>query len=90
MLNRHKIVSLNDTFYFLKDFFEKCKQKPQVAVGNSGMKVKLIFFRHISFKNIHFYSSVFLSASQEAGTGRHKMEQSLLRFVTPVESFWHR
>jgi hypothetical protein len=43
MLNRHKIVSLNDTFYFLKDFFEKCKQKPQAAVGNSEMKVKLIF-----------------------------------------------
>ena len=43
MLNRHKIVSLNDTLYFLKDFFEKCKQQPQAAVGNYEMKVNLIF-----------------------------------------------
>jgi hypothetical protein len=34
---------------------------------------------------MQFYSSVFLSTSQEAGTERHKMEQSLSRFVTPVE-----
>jgi hypothetical protein len=34
---------------------------------------------------MQFYSSVFISASQEAGTGRHKMKQSLSRFVTPVE-----
>jgi hypothetical protein len=33
---------------------------------------------------MQFYSGVFLSASQEAGTERHKMEQSLSRFVTPV------
>jgi hypothetical protein len=32
-----------------------------------------------------FYSGVFLSTSREAGTGSHKMEQSLSRFVTPVE-----
>jgi len=31
-----------------------------------------------------FYSGVFLSSSHEAGTERHKMEQSLSRFVTPV------
>jgi hypothetical protein len=34
---------------------------------------------------MQFYSSLFLSTSQEAGTERHKMEQSLSRFVTPVE-----
>jgi hypothetical protein len=34
---------------------------------------------------MQFCSCVFLSASQEAGTERHKMEQSLSRFVTPVE-----
>jgi hypothetical protein len=37
------------------------------------------------FRYINFYSGVFISASQGAGTGRHKMEQSLSRFVTPVE-----
>jgi hypothetical protein len=31
------------------------------------------------------YSGVFISGSQEAGTEMHKMEQSLSRFVTPVE-----
>ena len=34
---------------------------------------------------MQFYSSVFISAYHEAGTERHKMEQSLSRFVTPVE-----
>jgi hypothetical protein len=34
---------------------------------------------------MQFYSGVFLFASQEAGTEMHKMEQSLSRFVTPVE-----
>jgi hypothetical protein len=34
---------------------------------------------------MQFYSGVFLSASKDAGTERHKMEQSLPRFVTPVE-----
>jgi len=34
---------------------------------------------------MRFYSVVFLSASHKAGTERHKMEQSLSRFVTPVE-----
>jgi len=38
---------------------------------------------------MQFYSGVFLSASQEAGTEMHKMEQSLSLFVTPVESLWH-
>ena len=33
---------------------------------------------------MQFYSGVFQSASQEAGTEMHKMEQSLSRFVTPV------
>jgi hypothetical protein len=34
---------------------------------------------------MQFYSGVFISAYHEAGTERHKMEQSLSRFVTPVE-----
>jgi hypothetical protein len=34
---------------------------------------------------MQFYSGVFISGSHEAGTERHKMEQSLSRFVTPVE-----
>jgi len=33
---------------------------------------------------MQFYSGVFISGSHEAGTERHKMEQSLSRFVTPV------
>jgi hypothetical protein len=34
---------------------------------------------------MQFYSDAFMSTSHEAGTERHKMEQSLSRFVTPVE-----
>jgi hypothetical protein len=34
---------------------------------------------------MQFYSGVSLSASHKAGTERHKMEQSLSRFVTLVE-----
>jgi hypothetical protein len=34
-----------------------------------------------------FYSGVFLSASHKAGTERHKMEQSLSGFVTPVDAY---
>jgi hypothetical protein len=33
---------------------------------------------------MQFYSGMFISASHEAGIERHKMEQSLSRFVTPV------
>ena len=34
---------------------------------------------------MQFYSDAFMSTSHEAGTERHKMEQPLSRFVTPVE-----
>jgi len=34
---------------------------------------------------MRFYSSVFMSAYHEAGMEWYKMEQSLSRFVTPVE-----
>jgi hypothetical protein len=34
---------------------------------------------------MQFCSCVFISGSQEAGIEWHKMEQSLSRFVTPVE-----
>jgi hypothetical protein len=39
---------------------------------------------YLLFRYIHFYSSVFISTSYEVGIERHKMEQSLSRFVTPV------
>jgi hypothetical protein len=32
-----------------------------------------------------FFSSLFIFVSHEVGTEMHKMEQSLSRFVTPVE-----
>jgi hypothetical protein len=34
---------------------------------------------------MQFYSGAFISVSKDTGTERHKMEQSLSRFVTPVE-----
>jgi len=40
---------------------------------------------YLSFNYMQFYSCVFISGSQEAGIEWHKMEQSLSRFVTPVE-----
>ncbi len=36
---------------------------------------------------MQFYSSVFIFVSHEVGTERHKMEQSLSRFVTPVDAY---
>jgi hypothetical protein len=36
---------------------------------------------------MQFYSCVFISGSQEAGIEWHKMEQSLSRFVTPVDAY---
>jgi hypothetical protein len=34
---------------------------------------------------MQFYSGVFMSVSKDTGTEWHRLEQSLSRFVTPVE-----